>query len=48
MPRYEPLCDAVEVVRSVEDLAGFAERLVTDSPRGGARGKAPPRESIVS
>ena len=29
MPRYERLCDAVEVVRTAEDLGGFAERLVT-------------------
>ncbi len=28
MARYEPLCNAVEVVRSVEDLGGFAERLL--------------------
>lgn len=47
MPRYEPLCDAVEVVRTVEDLAGFAERLVTDSPGGGACGKAPPRQTTI-
>jgi uncharacterized protein with von Willebrand factor type A (vWA) domain len=29
MPRYEPICDAVEVVRSVDDLGGFAERLLS-------------------
>jgi uncharacterized protein len=28
MPAYEPLCDRVEVVRSVDQLAGVAEELV--------------------
>jgi uncharacterized protein len=28
MPLYEPLCDRVEVVRSVDQLAGVAEELV--------------------
>ena len=28
MPTYEPLCDRVEVVRSVDQLAGVAEDLV--------------------
>jgi len=28
MPAYEPLCDRVEVVRSVDQLAGVAEDLV--------------------
>ena len=28
MPLYEPLCDHVEVVRSVDQLAGVAEELV--------------------
>lgn len=28
MPLYEPLCDRVEVVRSVDQLAGVAEVLV--------------------
>ena len=28
MPVYEPLCDRVEVVRSVDQLAGVAEELV--------------------
>ena len=29
MPRYEPVCDAVEVVRTAADLGAFAERLLT-------------------
>ncbi len=29
MPAYEPVCDAVEVVRSVEDLGGFADQLLS-------------------
>ncbi len=28
MPRYEPLCDRVEVVRNAEELAAVAESLV--------------------
>jgi hypothetical protein len=28
MPLYEPLCDRVEVVRTVDQLAGVAEELV--------------------
>ena len=28
MPAYEPICDRVEVVRSVDQLAGVAENLV--------------------
>ena len=28
MPRYEPVCDAVEVVRTAADLGTFAERLL--------------------
>jgi uncharacterized protein with von Willebrand factor type A (vWA) domain len=28
MPLYDPLCDRVEVVRSVDQLAGIAEELV--------------------
>jgi hypothetical protein len=28
MPLYEPLCDRVEVVRTVDHLAGVAEELV--------------------
>ncbi len=40
MARYEPICDAVEVVRSVEDLGGFADRLLAgayaDERRAGA------------
>jgi uncharacterized protein with von Willebrand factor type A (vWA) domain len=28
MPRYEPICDRVEVVRNAEELAGVAETLV--------------------
>jgi uncharacterized protein with von Willebrand factor type A (vWA) domain len=28
MPLYEPLCDRVEVVRSVDQLTGVAEELV--------------------
>jgi len=40
MARYEPIYDAVEVVRSVEDLGGFADRLLAgayaDERRAGA------------
>jgi uncharacterized protein len=32
MPRYEAVCDAVEVVRTAADLGRFAERLLTTSP----------------
>ena len=28
MPRYEPICDSVEVVRTIEDLGRVAEGLV--------------------
>jgi hypothetical protein len=28
MPLYEPLCDRVEVVRTIDQLAGVAEELV--------------------
>ena len=28
MPLYEPICDRVEVVRTVDQLAGVAEELV--------------------
>jgi uncharacterized protein len=31
MGLYEPACDAVEVVRSVEELGGFADRLLSRS-----------------
>lgn len=33
LPLYERLCDRVEVVRTVEDLAGVAESLVAGRPR---------------
>jgi len=32
MPLYEPMCDRVEVVRTVDQLAGVAEKLVTARP----------------
>ena len=34
MPAYEPACDAVEVVRSVEDLGGFADQLLSRAYSG--------------
>ena len=46
MPPYEPICDSVEVVRSIEDLGGFADRLLSRAygsqgvPRGSQAGTA--------
>ena len=36
MPAYEPLCQRVEVVRSVEELGHVAERLVAQGMEAGA------------
>ena len=36
MPRYEPYCDRVEVVRTVEELGRVAEELVADPARRSA------------
>jgi hypothetical protein len=32
VPLYEPMCDRVEVIRTVDQLAGVAEKLVTARP----------------
>lgn len=36
LERYEPLCDRVEVVRTIDQLGRFAEELVTASEFGAA------------